>query len=55
MLTQTPQVGVELEELVFEKRKLVFREVGGSFVPIWPSYFADCAVILVTPPRWAIA
>eukprot|EP00164_Ancoracysta_twista_P005338 GFYU01007301.1.p1 GENE.GFYU01007301.1~~GFYU01007301.1.p1 ORF type:complete len:195 (-),score=51.39 GFYU01007301.1:58-642(-) len=39
-------VGVELDELIYNKSKFVIREVGGSFVPVWPRYYRDCSMVI---------
>eukprot|EP00294_Goniomonas_avonlea_P017063 CAMPEP_0114546920 /NCGR_PEP_ID=MMETSP0114-20121206/4188_1 /TAXON_ID=31324 /ORGANISM="Goniomonas sp, Strain m" /LENGTH=140 /DNA_ID=CAMNT_0001731441 /DNA_START=198 /DNA_END=620 /DNA_ORIENTATION=- len=55
-----PTVGVELDEIVFQKAQFSIREIGGSFVPVWPRYFDDCKqlfymVDVANPPQLAIS
>ena len=43
-----PSVGVNLEEIEFEKKKFTMREVGGNLLSSWNRYITDCNSILVS-------
>jgi len=39
--------GMELKTIVTpKKQKIVFREIGGSFVLVWPNYFDTCKMVI---------
>jgi len=51
-----PSIGTELMQIMADKRSLVLREMGGSMIPVWPRYFAECdAVIFVIDAAAATA
>ncbi|KAG8565135.1 hypothetical protein GDO81_012731 [Engystomops pustulosus] len=41
-----PTVGTNLTDLTIQRTCVTVREVGGSMVPIWPSYYKDCKTVL---------
>ncbi|XP_069809384.1 ADP-ribosylation factor-like protein 16 isoform X4 [Dendropsophus ebraccatus] len=41
-----PTVGTNLTDLTIQRTRVTVREVGGSMVPIWPSYYKDCQTVL---------
>ncbi|XP_075702215.1 ADP-ribosylation factor-like protein 16 isoform X2 [Rhinoderma darwinii] len=41
-----PTVGTNLTDLTIQRIRVTVREVGGSMVPIWPSYYNDCRTVL---------
>ncbi|KAG9473548.1 hypothetical protein GDO78_004053 [Eleutherodactylus coqui] len=40
------KVGTNLTDLTIQRTRVTVREVGGSMVPIWPSYYKDCPAVL---------
>ncbi|KAM3921398.1 ADP-ribosylation factor-like protein 16 [Leptodactylus fuscus] len=41
-----PTVGTNLTDLTIHRTRVTVREVGGSMVPIWPSYYQDCQAVV---------
>ncbi|KAM4033808.1 ADP-ribosylation factor-like protein 16 isoform 1-T2 [Anomaloglossus baeobatrachus] len=41
-----PTVGTNLTDLTIQRTRVTVREVGGSMVPIWPSYYTDCRSVV---------
>ncbi|XP_040294641.1 ADP-ribosylation factor-like protein 16 [Bufo bufo] len=41
-----PTVGTNLTDLTIQRTRVTVREVGGSMVPIWPSYYEDCRTVV---------
>ncbi|XP_016094008.1 ADP-ribosylation factor-like protein 16 [Sinocyclocheilus grahami] len=41
-----PTVGTNLTDLIFRKRKITVRELGGCMGPIWPRYYLDCRSVI---------
>nr|QXF29051.1 Arl16 [Gefionella okellyi] len=39
-------MGVELDEFTYQKTNFKVREVGGTFIPVWPKYFKECASVI---------
>lgn len=46
ILDTMPTLGVELDDVMYNKCNLVLREVGGSFVQVWKNFYADCGAWL---------
>ena len=55
--TQTqPTIGVELAHLAHKRKAFSLREVGGTMMPVWPSYYDGCrAVVFVADSSSATA
>ncbi|XP_067237469.1 ADP-ribosylation factor-like protein 16 isoform X1 [Chanodichthys erythropterus] len=41
-----PTVGTNLTDLIFRKKKITIRELGGCMGPIWPKYYLDCTSVI---------
>ncbi|XP_056107801.1 ADP-ribosylation factor-like protein 16 isoform X2 [Rhinichthys klamathensis goyatoka] len=41
-----PTVGTNLTDLIFRRKKITIRELGGCMGPIWPKYYLDCTSVI---------
>lgn len=41
-----PSIGTELMQMSMGRRTFVCREMGGSMIPVWPRFFAECSMVL---------
>lgn len=41
-----PSIGTELMQISMGRRTFVLREMGGSMIPVWPRFFAECSMVL---------
>eukprot|EP00002_Diphylleia_rotans_P023155 TRINITY_DN4551_c0_g1_i4.p1 TRINITY_DN4551_c0_g1~~TRINITY_DN4551_c0_g1_i4.p1 ORF type:complete len:124 (+),score=18.07 TRINITY_DN4551_c0_g1_i4:85-456(+) len=42
----TPTIGVEIEDITYNGKVMAIRELGGSFMQVWPRYYANAKCIL---------